>query len=264
MSNPVRTGPTMNTKIPSQKNRPQSRRAVSKRTPIILHRIRSLICAAIAVMSGMLIPHPANTAENSKTDETRQEVGRTVTLLLRDGNIQQALKSLEAVSDGTTLNSLLGEEGISSAGAGLHRALSQLSSEEQFELLSKWSMPAEAPAKIRVLTVLVPTLAPPMEFARALGERPRDSSFPVPSIGEVRGVFSSAWSLIVAARESGRLKRLTTDLAKLVDQSSERHSVVDHGPDCRPQRRHLQSKRNDFESRQSTQKCDAGEWCGTS
>jgi hypothetical protein len=218
MSNPVRTGPTMNTKIPSQKNRPQSRRAVSKRTPIILHRIRSLICAAIAVMSGMLIPHPANTAENSKTDETRQEVGRTVTLLLRDGNIQQALKSLEAVSDGTTLNSLLGEEGISSAGAGLHRALSQLSSEEQFELLSKWSMPAEAPAKIRVLTVLVPTLAPPMEFARALGERPRDSSFPVPSIGEVRGVFSSAWSLIVAARESGRLKRLTTDLAKLVDQ----------------------------------------------
>ena len=102
--------------------------------------------------------------------------------------------------------------------AGLHRALSQLNSEEQFELLSKWSIPADSPQTIRVLTALVPTLAPPVEFARALGERPRTTSFPISSIGEVRGVFCTAWSLVVAARESGRLKRLMTELGPLVDK----------------------------------------------
>ncbi|MEK6258637.1 MAG: DUF1583 domain-containing protein [Planctomycetota bacterium] len=180
--------------------------------------IRSLICATIAVVSGMVVAHVAHAADSATAAGTRQEVGRTVILLLRDGDIEQALKSIEAVSDGETPNTLVGEEGYSSAGAGLHRALAQLSSEAQFELLSKWSMPVESPAKIRVLTVLVPTLAPPVEFARALGERPRGTSFPVSSIGEVRGIFSTAWSLVVAARESGRLKRLMTDVGPLVDK----------------------------------------------
>ena len=96
--------------------------------------------------------------------------------------------------------------------------LAQLSSEAQFSLLSQWSIPAESSSKIRVLTVLVPTVAPPVEFARALGERPRSTSFPVSSIGDVQGIFSTAWSLVVAARDSGRLKRLMTDVGQLVDK----------------------------------------------
>lgn len=165
-----------------------------------------------------MVARVAYSADSATAVGARQEVGRTVISLLRDGNIEQALKSLVAVTDGATPNTLVGEEGYSSAGAGLHRALAQLSSEAQFELLSKWSMPAESPAKVRVVTVLVPVQAPPMEFARALGERPRDTSFPVSSIGEVRGIFSTAWSLVVAARDSGRLKRLIADVEPLVDK----------------------------------------------
>ena len=46
----------------------------------------------------------------------------------------------------------------------------QLSTEDRFDLLMKWSIPpVKSAPKIRVLSALVPTMAPPAEFARALG-----------------------------------------------------------------------------------------------
>lgn len=207
----------MKSNVPVRRNsagsRNAPRRAVRHPLPI------PLICAAVVVMSVIVVARAAHSADGATAAGTREDFGRTVISHLRDGNIEQALKSLEAASDGATPDALVGEKGLSSAGAGLYRALAQLSSEEQFELLSKWSIPAGTPAKIRVLTVLVPTLAPPMEFARSLGERPRATSFAVSSIGEVQGIFSSAWSLVAAARESGQLKRLMTDVRPLVDKN---------------------------------------------
>jgi len=137
---------------------------------------------------------------------------------LQPGNVGAALKLLEIVTDGPAAIALADADGLGPACAGLHRVLSQLSSEAQFDLLSKWTLPADAPQRVRVVTVLVPTIRPPAEFARALGERPRDSSFPICSIGEVRGVFSTGWSLVIAARECGRLKRLMAELGPLVEK----------------------------------------------
>jgi hypothetical protein len=57
--------------------------------------------------------------------------------------------------------------------------------------------------------------APPDVFARALGERPRANAFPVPNVGGVDGLFSTGWLLVRAASESGRLRRLTTELDEL-------------------------------------------------
>ena len=148
----------------------------------------------------------------------RQDASDAAINHLRVGNVEQALKRLESFASAGHIDlSCRRRCSLASVLPALNRALSQLSSEAQFDLLSKWSMPAESPPKIRVLTILVPTLAPPAEFARELGERPRSTSFPVSSIGEVRGIFSTAWSLVVAARESGRLKRLLTDVGQLVD-----------------------------------------------
>ncbi len=162
---------------------------------------------------------PLNAADPSVANlGRRHDVARTVIPLLRDGKLEQAFNSLEPVVDAAVLTFLDDEDGLSSVCAGLHRRLSQLSSEAQFDLLSKWSIPESSPPTVRVLTTLVPTLSPPAEFARALGERPRDTSFPVSSIGEVRGVFSTSWSLVVAARDSGRLKRLMTELGPLVEK----------------------------------------------
>lgn len=95
--------------------------------------------------------------------------------------------------------------------AAIHRSLSQLSRDEQYEMLRSWTLP-QTGTEVRVLTALVPEIAPPMEFARAIGERPKKESFAVASVGEVGGFFCSAWMLVVAADESGNLRKLITDL----------------------------------------------------
>ena len=164
-----------------------------------------------------LLPCLADAQSSENTVVNREEPNRIAIQHLNAGDTAKALKSLDAVGEATTPISMTQPDPLAPACARLHRALSQLSSEEQFDLLSAWSIPAGA-NRIRMLTAIVPTGAPPAEFARALGERPRASSFQVSSIGEVRGIYSSAWSLVVAARESGKLKRLIADLTTLVEK----------------------------------------------
>jgi hypothetical protein len=65
------------------------------------------------------------------------------------------------------------------------------------------------------MTSLASAEAPPDVFARAIGERPRAGSFPVPNVGGVDGLFSTAWLLVHAAGESGRLRRLIAELEDL-------------------------------------------------
>jgi hypothetical protein len=64
----------------------------------------------------------------------------------------------------------------------------------------------------------VPQDAPPSAFARVIGERPRDTTFVIADVNGVRGLFSSGWLLVTSAEESGRLRRLVTDLEKLAGE----------------------------------------------
>ena len=48
-----------------------------------------------------------------------------------------------------------------------------------------------------VLSSLVPEVALPMEFARAIGQRPKKGSFAVATVGDMPGLFCSAWAMIV-------------------------------------------------------------------
>ena len=100
---------------------------------------------------------------------------------------------------------------LSPAVAAVHRSLLQLSSDEQYEILSAWTLSADGSA-VRVLTAIVPETSPPMEFARAIGERPKKESFGVASVGDVPGLFCSAWMLITAADDSGNLRKLIPQL----------------------------------------------------
>ncbi len=181
-------------------------------------------CLSVLVYLAMLACLQTAEAQDSRgagsppTPAIEHDVGQTVIRFLRDGQLEKAFTTLNAIADRVPDADLIDEGRLSSACGCLHRALSQLNSEAQFDVLSKWSMPADGPPRIRILTALVPTISPPQEFARALGERPRSTSFPIASVGEVRGVFSTGWSLVVAARESGKLKRLIADLSQLADR----------------------------------------------
>ena len=148
----------------------------------------------------------------------QDEIRQTAIRQLREGHLEQVLKLLEGPAEWKLPISLVEGDSLAPVYAGLNRLLAQLDHEAQFELLYNWSFPEQSPKRIRHLTALVPTVVPPVEFARALGERPRANSFSVSSIGTVPGIFSSEWSLVFAAQKSGRLKRLATELLPLVEQ----------------------------------------------
>ena len=122
---------------------------------------------------------------------------------LRAGELGDALKVLAEAADLNLLPAEDQDDGLASAASGLHRRIAALNAEERFDLLHKWSMPTESRRTVRALASITPTQAPPAVFARALGERPRRDSFAIPKIGEVHGLFSTAWMLVQAADEAG-------------------------------------------------------------
>jgi hypothetical protein len=134
---------------------------------------------------------------------------------LRDADAGKALESLGAAADAIRNVHPKEDEGVAAAAGGLYRALHQLDEGEQFDLLYKWTMPTESRKTVRLLTSVVPQVAPPKAFARLIGERPRDETFAVSSIGDIQGLFCSGWTLVKAADEIGRLTRLVTELEKL-------------------------------------------------
>ena len=148
----------------------------------------------------------------------QDEIRQSALQQIKEGNLEQVLKILEVPAEWTLPISMVENDSLAQVYAGVNRVLSQLDHETQFELLHKWTIPGPSPKKLRHLTALVPTVAPPVEFARALGERTRANSFSVSSIGAVRGIFSSEWLLVIAAQKAGKLKRLATELVPLVEQ----------------------------------------------
>jgi hypothetical protein len=145
---------------------------------------------------------------------------------LRANELDAALVVLGAAADlDVPLRKGL-DNGLGNAAAGLNRQLALLDSDERFELLHAWSMPTDSRPTVRLLQSFTPTVSPPPVFARAFGERPRDSSFAIASVGEVNGLFSTAWELVRAADEAGRLRRLRNELEKLVEDRAKNAAYV--------------------------------------
>lgn len=145
----------------------------------------------------------------------------------------QAAVTLGEIADLAPSLAVTADAGLPPVAGAWNRKLDQLRASERFELLYDWSMPTAAnrqvqaagkrtPAAerrhVRVLTSLVPRQAPPQEFARAVGERPRSRVFPIAEVNGVRGLFSTGWLLVQAARETGRLSSLIKELTSLAEQ----------------------------------------------
>lgn len=181
----------------------------------LLTHVTTLLLGLVILSASATAQSTDQASENrpaGKQDLIPEETRRTALRHLREGNLEQLLQVLEGPGEWA-----LPYEPVQIY-AGLNRLLTHLDDDEQFEILHQWSLPGQSPKRVRSLTGMVSMTAPPAEFARALGERPRENSFPVASIGAVRGIFSTEWSLVLAAQKSGKLKRLTTELGALVDQ----------------------------------------------
>lgn len=170
-----------------------------------------LLFLLLLFLSTPAMAQPAEAAVAASVSENTDKLNQTVLQFLRDDELAKALDALGGAKRA---------DGFSAAAGGLHRALAQLSSDEQYELLHRWSMPAAGQNEVRVLTSLVPETAPPMEFARALGLRPKKESFSVASVGGRPGIFCSAWMMIVAADDVGNLRKLITELEGLAGKKT--------------------------------------------
>ncbi|MCG8653549.1 MAG: hypothetical protein MI861_27175, partial [Pirellulales bacterium] len=133
-------------------------------------------------------------------------------------DLETALQALGKVVDQPVTIGELAYSGLPAAAGGLHRYLAQLSSDEQYEVLEKWTLPEQGRQAVRLFAIPVPTDAPPKVFARSLGERPRDTTFSIAQVGPVRGFFCSGWMLVKAADDLGRITRLRSTLEELVQQ----------------------------------------------
>ena len=176
---------------------------------------RNVVSIVAAMMVGSLgLPCFAQESTDSTLQVTRAS-GVAALQHLRDADLSKALESLGAAADAIKNVHPKDDEGITAAAGGLFRALHQLDEGEQFDLLYKWTMPTESRKTVRLLTSVVPQNAPPKAFARLIGERPRDETFAVASVGDIRGLFCSGWTLVKTADAIGRLDRLVTELEKL-------------------------------------------------
>jgi Tol biopolymer transport system component len=166
-----------------------------------------VVCASLAVAQ-----HPTN-----ESLAKSRAAGAAVLQNLQDNDVAGALVALGTAADLSNTWHYTQYDGLSAAAGGLHRALAQLDADERFEMIHKWSMPARSRRAVRLLATPVPLDAPPKVFARAIGERPRDSSFAVSEINGVEGLFSTAWLLVKSAEESRQLRRLIIELNELAE-----------------------------------------------
>ncbi|WP_235908980.1 DUF1583 domain-containing protein [Roseiconus nitratireducens] len=151
-------------------------------------------------------------------DETPLQISQQVFQDIRNRDLDAALTRLGAATDRVESIGDLLYSSLPAAAAGVHRMLAQQSSDEQYEWLQGWTLPDDKRQSIRLLTVPVPTEAPPKVFARSLRERPRDTTFAVASVGPVKGLFCSGWVLVQVADDLGRLARLRTTLEGLAEK----------------------------------------------
>lgn len=165
-------------------------------------------------------------AAASNKSSTVETIRSAVLRALQEEEIPQALKALEAIGTLPDDPQDPFRSKLSTASAALYRSLWQLGTDEQYELLHAWTLKESANGEVRVLLSLVPEIAPPMEFARAIGQRPGKDSFPVATVGEVPGLFCTAWTLVVAADDSGNLRQLITELEPLAKNNAQNASFV--------------------------------------
>ncbi|MCA8986725.1 MAG: DUF1583 domain-containing protein [Planctomycetaceae bacterium] len=144
----------------------------------------------------------------------------TIWNLLSEDQTEQAWQGFGQIIDEDPYLYVGGSTVRSELTGAFSRELQQLSPEERFESLKNWTLPATSPPLIRHWATFVPVASPPKEFARVLGERPRDSSFALPQPAGVEGFFSSAFELASTAQELGLMRTLLAELADLEKKSA--------------------------------------------
>jgi hypothetical protein len=130
--------------------------------------------------------------------------------LLRQGELVEAFHWIGQVAAGDAASDRFGALPLA---PHLARQLITMSPRERYDFLYRWTVPeGQTP---RTLTGFVPTVRPPEELTAALPERWRTQGFEILTTTSDPAVFHSGLALLDAARESGELPALITQLQQL-------------------------------------------------
>lgn len=195
-----------------------------RRSALVLPSVVLMVCLSTESTTSqaqepVLVPQLAAPAFDSTS------LAASIMAELREENLE---KALELLGDFPTpaSDSVAADKRLPAVAGAIARGLSQLDTDEQYELLHDWTIPDEEGGAIKVLTSIVPETSPPWEFARALGQRPKKDSFVVSKVGDMPGLFCTAWTMIVAADDAGTLRQLTTELEDLAGKKVENADYV--------------------------------------
>lgn len=135
------------------------------------------------------------------------ELGPTVDQAVSDARFSDAIRTyLTAAPDANNLGY---------AAARIYRSLANLSADERYAAL------VDPVLKERQETlstpVQTPTAAPPVEFARAIRQRPTENVFAVPQVGSMKGWLWIEYELVRAAVDAGRAVDLSRRIALIED-----------------------------------------------
>ncbi|QDT04608.1 translocation protein TolB [Rubripirellula lacrimiformis] len=209
---------------------PQLRGGIPDRFATIVSRWMLPFAVAITICGGTAPKCCGQNVAAAKTDldaAVHRDLGvpEQLTIAAGEGRLDSVFDQLAVACDTQIVDQWISGSELPSVIGSLYRQLSGLDSEEQFELWSEWTFPpmdsTQGKGRVRMITCPVPTEAPPSVFARTMGKRPREDSFAVASIGGMRGMFCSAWMLVQAADQRGRLSRLISDLEQLVSEGAD-------------------------------------------
>ena len=105
----------------------------------------------------MVVMAGAETSPGQDADTAKPvKIGRAVLRHLADDDIEKALGAIPTKVPSVTLGETE-DQGLSVAAGAIHRQLSQLSTEEQYDLLYEFSMPRDDQQTVRMLTCLLYT-----------------------------------------------------------------------------------------------------------
>ena len=183
---------------------------------------KTLIGFMCGLLTGMWLPHGTVAAQNAVVNSIQIAASAPIQQALQQLHRDDVPAAMQTVAEVIDSQRTLGrsvDPFASTVAAALHRRLANLSARDRFKLLSDWIFPSTVPTKIRGWNEFTTDTAPPREFARALGERPSRTSFVLPSIGTVDGLFSTAWLLVTTAEEEGTVRSLVERLEDLAQKN---------------------------------------------
>lgn len=166
---------------------------------------RTLFFPVVLALFGVHSVQPAFAQDEpqSANDNVGPTIDRVVEEAVSNEQLTDAVRAYLAAAPNAN--------GLEYAAARIYRALANVSADERYDLLVEPVLTERSGAISAPMPT--PTATPPVEFARAIRQRPTENVFAVPQVGSMKGLLWFEYELVRAAVDAGR----AVDLSRRIE-----------------------------------------------